>query len=129
MADLIGWSLSIAVALATIYGPWHVFRPDNPYLMSDMENVLYGTLHRFAFVFCVGWVIYSAIIKKVVSFICFSLDFSTGYQRIRKNILTARTKLLKSGSCESFRTAAKRYEIFPIIFFFFLTLNYTVLKE
>ena len=70
-----------------------------------------------------------AIIKKVVSFICFSLDFSTGYQRIRKNILTARTKLLKSGSCESFRTAAKRYEIFPIIFFFFLTLNYTVLKE
>lgn len=71
MADLIGWSLSIAVALAIIYGPWHVFRPDNPYFMNDIENVLYGTLHRFAFALCVGWVIYSCHNQKGRKFCLF----------------------------------------------------------
>ena len=50
--------MATTVALAILYGPWHVFRPEDQYFMSDAENIFYGTFHRFSFALCVAWVIY-----------------------------------------------------------------------
>lgn len=70
---LIGWSVSISVALAVIYGPWHAFKLNGTHF-TDVENIIYASLHRFAWGCAIAWLIYAchnklgSLVNSVLSF-------------------------------------------------------------
>jgi len=59
VGNVIGWVLAITVSLAIIYGPWHVYKPEGQTFMTNFENIMYGTFHRWAWSVAIAWVIFS----------------------------------------------------------------------
>ncbi|KAJ7375645.1 hypothetical protein OS493_039888, partial [Desmophyllum pertusum] len=58
--NMAGWCVAIVLALATLYnGQYKVIREHNPQPFSRAENIIYGTLSRFAWSLALAWVIFA----------------------------------------------------------------------
>lgn len=55
----VGWTLSIVIGLAVVYGMVPYLNPSEE--MSDFVRVSYGSLHRLTWAACVAWVIFACI--------------------------------------------------------------------
>lgn len=57
--NMAGWCVAIVLALSTLYGQYKAVRKDNPVQFSRAENIIYGTLSRFAWSLALAWVIFA----------------------------------------------------------------------
>jgi hypothetical protein len=57
----VGWTLTIVIGLAVIYGMVPYLNEYEVPEMNDFVRVSYGSLHRIAWASCVAWIIFACI--------------------------------------------------------------------